>query len=447
MTAPPFNLKMRLIPVRAFGMPVVITLLGVLCGPQTFTAVQQPDLPTPIFSSDPRHIWNRLHDCLLLRQSASGAQFGADTVDPLLWDETTHLLTGTSHERALACLDEFLQAHAERLEQAPLKRAVLQHDLWAIFDWASRNQAAPYARRALESRIAVAIRRLALTANEARALPDTYAAAVASHEFPAKYNSSDPQQPFLPADLFRPGGPWVCVSAFLSKPTAVAHFTGRSRFLVLMQMPGGRQTTLAYIQTLRSSLEPPLLKEGGRQVLNLALSQFPAGTQVALVRQAFVIDTEGRLQPTPLTESIQLRVYHAVTPGSRYVNDFNSPSRYDQDFFEFQMSRPRLFAGQAGGLRAVHPGDVEYLTFRTHGDDAFESTDSTNPSSVILETCRACHSEPGIHSVLSRLQWMKPPEQANNNNPIEAETAATITRKQGQQDFQLLQRLWRDAKN
>jgi len=49
---------------------------------------------------------------------------------------------------------------------------------------------------------------------------------------------------------------------------------------------------------------------------------------------SIVIDSEGRLGPTRLTESVQLQVYHDVTPGPRYLIYSNAPSRRDQDFFE-----------------------------------------------------------------------------------------------------------------
>src|SRR5690348_8311178 len=99
------QMRFRLLP--AFGMLVVVAGLDTLCSQIAFAAVQQRNPATPIFSSDRAHIWNRLHDCLFVRESASGARFGADTVDPLLWDETRYLLTGDSHTRALSCLDEF----------------------------------------------------------------------------------------------------------------------------------------------------------------------------------------------------------------------------------------------------------------------------------------------------------------------------------------------------
>jgi hypothetical protein len=220
-------------------------------------------------------------------------------------------MSGESHREAIACLDNFLSSHAERAVQDPLKRAILQHDLWAVFDWVvtqsfdwnGRRDWPTQDKQELETRLAKAIRRLALTPEEVRGLPDTYAAAVAARQFAADHDPHAPQGSFLPADLFRAGGPWVCLSAYSEQPTAASHFTGRSRFLVFLRLPGGRDATLEYLGKLRASHEPPLLPgpNGSPTFLNLNLPQFPAGTRVALVRQAILIDNEGKLVPTELT--------------------------------------------------------------------------------------------------------------------------------------------------
>jgi len=434
------------LPILAIVLPVV----G-LCGPRPPTAAKHRPAAPAIFDSDPNHSWNRTYGCLFVRQSADGTQYGVDALDPLLWWETRHLLTGDSHRHALACLGEFLRSHAERDVLDPLKRAIFQRDLWAVFDWAAAGGDLPHERRELESRLAQVIRRVALTPQQISALPDTYAAAAASAQFATAYDPQHPRQPFLPPDLFRSDGPWVCLSAHLEEPTAITHFSGRSRFLVFMRLPEGRDATLAYVRKLRSSPEPPMIRNAsGIELLNLALPQFPAGTQVALVRQAILLDAEGNLLPTALTESVQLRVYHAVTPGTPYMNYINGPSSHDQDFFEFRMSRPELFAGRNGGLVAVHPGEKEYATFQTHGTDAFESKHPLGGQGDILMRCLGCHSDSGIHSVQSRLQWMKPSQaaagQMNHNahdDPIQWETDVTIARKQREPDFNLLQSLWR----
>jgi hypothetical protein len=200
---------------------------------------------------------------VFIRQTADGKhkQYGAEALDPLMWWQTRHLLTGESHSRALQCLDEFLRAQAEHLVADPLKHAILRHDLWAVFDWAAAGDDFPQQRHDLEVRLAAAIYCLAITAQQAQALPDTYGAAVASRQFASTYDSLNPQKPFLPPDLFRPNGLWVCLSAQLDEPTAIVHFSGRSRFLVFLRLPSGRADTLAYVEKLRSSNQPPVPAE------------------------------------------------------------------------------------------------------------------------------------------------------------------------------------------
>jgi hypothetical protein len=423
---------------------VLFVAAAVLCGMCLPTPPQHPPGALTIFDSDPNHIWNQTYTCLFVRQSTDGKEYGADALDPLLWDNTQYLLTGDSHRRALACLDEFLRSHGERAVEDPLERAILQRDLWAVFDWTARNDDLPEQRRELESRLAVAIHRLALTPEQIRTLPDTYDAAVATQRFASAYDPRNPGEPFLPPDLFRPDGPWVCLSAHSGEPTALQHFyfSGRSRFLVFIRLPGGRDATLAYIERLRSSAQPLLL--GG--LLNLALPQFPVGTHVALVRQLIVVDSTGKLVPTKLTESVQLRVYHAITPGTRYMNYINGPSSHDQDFFEFRMSRPELFARRNGGLVGVGPTETDFATFNAHGMDAFDPASPLEGQNIILKRCAGCHSDAGIHSVQSRTRWMKqPPRAGGQSEPFAWETAVTIARKAQQPEFKLLQRLWQSS--
>src|SRR5258708_22450693 len=112
-----------------------------------------------IYDPDPKHLWNRMHEILFIRTSVQGDRYGFDRVDPLYWVNTNHLLEKTSHQRALDILTEFLETHGEKLIQDPLKRAWLQHDLWALFDWAALiNRDQPWYR---EERFVAERRRLA----------------------------------------------------------------------------------------------------------------------------------------------------------------------------------------------------------------------------------------------------------------------------------------------
>ncbi|HLF87984.1 MAG TPA: hypothetical protein VI451_03505, partial [Anaerolineales bacterium] len=88
-----------------------------------------------VYHPDLQHLWNRLFHLLYGRKTPDGVEYGRDSLDPLYWSETTYLLEGSSYEQAIQLLDEFLETNGETLITDPLKRAMFQRDLWAIFDW------------------------------------------------------------------------------------------------------------------------------------------------------------------------------------------------------------------------------------------------------------------------------------------------------------------------
>src|SRR3954462_6154220 len=133
--------------IRIFAL-TVCTVTCVIAGAPPSIGSAQTAVGHRLYDPNPQHLWNRVHDTFHLRVAADGSEYGLDTVDPLLWSETRHLLTGDSHARALALLDEFLASNAESLVRDPLKRAVFQNDLWAIFEWLPRAAAGGRAPRA-----------------------------------------------------------------------------------------------------------------------------------------------------------------------------------------------------------------------------------------------------------------------------------------------------------
>ena len=101
-----------------------------------------------LYDPDPNHLWNRLHQALHVRLTDLGnpekeqpllpgdQSYHALELDAFLWpDRSTYLRFGEPHKTALAVLDEFLAKDGEKLIQEPVKRAFLQRDLWAVFDW------------------------------------------------------------------------------------------------------------------------------------------------------------------------------------------------------------------------------------------------------------------------------------------------------------------------
>jgi hypothetical protein len=427
-----------------------------------------------VYDSDPAHVWDRLYATLFIRTGPDGREYGADSLDPPYWSTTRHLLEGDSQKEALRVLDEFLDKHEERLFREPMKRAILQRDLWALFDWAAgRNsfEQVPVDEpgvSALTERLAKVIRRVALTKEQIETLPDNYADAAAAKVFPGAFDSAQPDRSFLPPDLFSKDGPWVSVEMQrnpLPAPVHTQQFGGRSVFLIFISLPTGRDETLAYLQKLKAFPEPWIFDRARLEELQKAqpeelamphgfnremgpwvnpnLPQFPDGTKFALVRQALLIDSEGKLTPTHLTESVQLRVYQTIDP---VRSDENK-----QAVCVFELSRKAFLAGKAGSLRAVEKGEKEFTVFLSMGIDPFEYNykprdgrlDAELPDKLV--SCTGCHLGAGIQSVDSHSQIFSqptlPPPQYELSSPGHLEEV-TANWKQGQFSWGLLKGLW-----
>ena len=385
-----------------------------------------------IYDPNSSHLWNQLHAVLFIRPDVPGTESVPDSLDPPLWYHTDYLLAKPSHERVLRILDEFLQTHAERLIQDPVKSAMLQRELWAVFDWTverSRDRVGEPAydkeRQELQTRLAELLRRLALTPEQIHALPSNYEQAVASGQFAKEYDPQHRDRPFLPPDLFDPRGPWIQLSTqsagFGPAPTAPshAHTFSRSSFLVFLRLPDGRKATFDYLRTVWDFPQPWIPRpdngnpERDQTVENPNLPQFPAGTQVALVRQMMLFDSRGNLQGTPITESVQLRVYRAITgtQGPISESDLSHASeKSGQDFYEIRLSRPQLFANKTGGLRAIGLHEREFSVFGFFPADEGARNQRTRLDQYppILETCFQCHRGAGINSLNSRGRLLKP---------------------------------------
>lgn len=371
------------------------------------------------YHADPNHLWNRVHQYFHSRTAPDGQNFGEDDVDPLLWTETNYLLTGASHKRAIDLLDEFLRTHGERLIAEPLKRAVFQHDLWAVFDWlvtTTTDRYPPEKRhvaeaRELEGRLATVIRSVALTRDQVTSLPDNYAAALASKAFPARFDAEHRDRAFLPPEMCSASGPWVTLNPFSSVPLAHSYAFSHSAFAIIINLPGGREETIKYLKKLWEFSQPFVADTrfpDRTTVLNPDLPQLPSGTQMALVRKMLLIDQDGDIVPSGLTEIIQLRVFHEP---SRVDYHHESDFHGDQDFFELRFSRRKVFAGEAGGLRAVGQDERDFFVFQSHGFDHLEQEPDRQiwkRMPVTLQACAACHRGLGIHSMLSVTRLLRP---------------------------------------
>jgi hypothetical protein len=423
----------------AASLAALCTITGAASSPQS----PSRQSPRPgLYDANPNHLWNRIHGHFHVRVAESGGEHGFDTVDPLLWRETRYLLSGPSHVRAVSLLDEFLASAGERLVSDPLKRAVFQHDLWAIFDWlASVSEGEPKGRQALMSRVARVMRRVALTRKQIEALPDTYAAAVASGAFADR---PDPAQPpaFLPRDLFDPKGRWIGIGGIRTVVPQHATELGRSAFIVLWSLPGGSVETAAYLKKLWDFPQPfvsddafQFARDGEvRGRLNRALPPVPDGTRIALVRKMMLIDDSGVIVPSNVVQTVQLRVF---------------PGR--QGFFELKMTRADLLAARAGGLRAVRNDEQDFVTFSAKGMDIFERPGQPGLSRLptVLAGCLNCHHvefEPATETIQSLRHMLKPSSLADSRHDRWArffpQTLIAAEAKSRTYEWGVLQGLW-----
>ena len=436
--------------------------IAVLCLGVVFIGVAKPSKVADtwaVYDANPNHIANRLHRALYRRESPDGHEYGYDELDPLLWLSTKSLLTDPANGEALKVLDEFLSTHGERALDDPLKRAMLQRDVWAIFDWTTecfecnqRSATTAAAKLNLQARLVQVMKRLALSPQQIAALPDTYKQAIDAGAFARAYDPNKPEQAFLPSDLFEAQGPWVALSirgGDLIAPGHTSALSGRSVFLVFMRLPGGRAATLDYLKTLGAFRNPWLMDpQYQRPMPNPDLPQFPVGTQLALVRRMVLVDTNGEIQLTKIVEDVQIRVHRSIPALIRNVLDLDrNEARAALDVYEFKLTRMKLFAGEAGGLHSLTKTDAEFPLFRSHDIDLFEKSSGRLDQRMLrvsLEACASCHFQPGIHSVLSRGRRFANPENTELLPSWEANYQADATRwwKGRQFSWGLLQGLW-----
>jgi hypothetical protein len=407
-----------------------------------------PGAPRAVFDADPDHLWNRLHHCLYSRTSQDGSVYAPESLEPFFLPTSKFLVEGRSHELALKLLDKFLKTRADEAIADPVKRAVLQRDLWAVFTTLVGDarqgievedrgrvistdrledaaEAAPEKtprRRDIEKRLVQIMRRIALAPEQIDALPDNLSEAVKAGAYPGAFDAAHPDRAFLPPDLLARSGPWVAVSnsrrADNGSVAAVHHvaFTkGRSVFVVFLRLPEGRRATEAYLEKLQKG----------------ELQQFPQGTQTALLRPTLLIDSRGKLRLSPLTESLQVRTFARLDTGTPC---------------EFTLRRADLFAGRSGGLHAVGADETSYFDFQTRGGDVFEMA-KRPPAEKVLDTCTRCHTRLGGHGGIHTVQTLygigcatKPAGLVPSGYCQEA--AATIRWTSKTYTWGLLQGLW-----
>lgn len=358
---------------------------------------------------------DEIHALVYHRTDRQGTVYGEKRIDPLLWYDSRHLLEEPFYSQFKQLLAR-IPAAEDRETFSPLQRAMVQRDLWQVFDWTCQNRTQwPEARVELQQILSDAIRKMALSAKAIDALP------------------SAP----LPEQLLAENSPWCEMGVNGEAIIAPGHtpaFGGRSAFRVFMRHPDGPAAAEKYIASMQSNSWVPSTQSGEHTdlVLPYELPQFPPNTAFVLLRQLILVTATGELKGSPLTESIQMRTY---------------PADGTQTFREWMLDLAKTRAGEPT-LRELSKdeADFPFVQFASHGVDPFLQAGAIQTRPV-LTTCNTCHDAINYRSVhvLTRLfghRDARPPSMYGGCDPGRA-LNATISWKQDQYNWGLLQGLWR----
>jgi hypothetical protein len=375
------------------------------------------DAPLAVYDADPQSLANRLFAAFYIRTSEiptkrGGAPVrrieGGDMIDFLAWPGSDYWSTPETCERLSSLLDECLAKPGQVRPADPVRRAMLQRDLWAPFDFlVSRNIARVGDKETRQRRdnvcrkLAAVIRTLTLTPAEIQALPDTYALAVKSERFAADHQF-DPTVDYLPPGLLTNSDEWQEIDFFqpndihedIQERFITLHtrnYKGRSFFRVFYRFPEGRPQLEEYLKYVdangidwRRSAQRGFIQllDGGRQI--------PVGTEVALVQSLITLDDQLRPTPTPIVESVRLRVFRNVDGGAELPTN----TGVGMNVSEFTLKRRLLFDGLKQGGLEREPDDQPLYRVIFMGDAAPDWGD-VGRTLTLAQDCRRCHTGAG----------------------------------------------------
>jgi hypothetical protein len=375
------------------------------------------DAPLALYDADPESLANRVFAAFYIRTSdipshRGGAPVhrieGGDVIDFLAWGGSDYWSAAETCQRLSSLLDECLAAPARLRPNDPLRRALLQRDLWAPFDFfvsaniaRSGDKATRQRRDEICRKLAAVLRTLTLSQSEIESLPDTYALAVKSGQFAAQH-AFDPKVDYLPPNLLTDRHQWQEIDFF--RPSDIhediqerfvtlhtRNYKGRSYFRVFYRFPGGPEalaTYLAYIDA--EGIDWKRDAHRGFISIKSGVRQIPVGTEVALVQFMMTLDDQLRPTPTPIVESVRLRVFCNVDGTA----DPPTNTKVGMNVAEYTLKRRLLFDGLKQGGLAREADDQPLYRVIFMGDRAPDWGD-VGRSLTLAEDCRRCHTGAG----------------------------------------------------
>ncbi len=386
------------------------------------------DHPLCVYDSDSGSLVNRLFAAFYIRASEIPSKRGGipvrrieggDVIDFLAWPGSAYWSDPETCRRLSSVLDECI-ANIPRVRPAdPLRRAMLQRDLWAAFDFYVGRNIARQGEKATRDRreeicrkLARVIRGLTLSPVEIESLPDTYAAAVKSGKFASEHRF-EPSLAYLPHRLLTDADEWQEIDFFQphENPTdfqsrnTTAHtrnYMGRSYFRIFYHFPGGRAALENYLKVIdKEGLDWKSSAQSSSAIYMTTAPQIPVGTEVVLLQLLITLDDELRPVPTRIVESVQLRVFRNVDGKPEPPTN----TGVGMNVSEYVLKRRLLFDGlKQGGLERT-PDDKPIYRVIFQVPNA-PDWGGGGRSLSLAQDCRRCHTgagQVGVQTIFSLL--------------------------------------------
>lgn len=371
------------------------------------------EAPLPVYDSDPQHLWNRLFSAFYIRPRqfpAAGKQparvqyEGGDVIEFLAWGRTQYWSSEAVIRKVEPLVDEFLKKNSAKQFSGPLKRAVFQHDLWAVYDHLidqnikrAGTRETRHRRETLCRKLAKCIQQLALSPDEIRRLPDNYVLAAKSGAFAAAHKF-DPKVNYLPRGLFTKPDVWVEIDFYFPNmhedimdrfiSLHARSLQGRSYYRIFYRFPNGRKQVADYLKTIeKTGIDWKRAAQFGFIPPPKNVQQIPVGTEVALVQFMVLLDNKMRPVPTSLVESVQMRIYRNITGAAEPETN----TGVGINVLDIRLKRHLLFDNlKAGGLEREREDLPQYRV-------AIDGLKSTAPDwgfagkKVLFQQCADCH--------------------------------------------------------
>lgn len=371
------------------------------------------DAPLPLYDADPQHLWNRMYAAFYIRprvlpatdeQPESTRYEGGDVIEFLAWGRTTYWSNAAVHARVSPLIDEFLNEGGAKLISDPLKRAVFQHDLWAVYDHLidqnikrTGDLETRQRRDALCRKLANCIQQLALSTAELEKLPDTYALAIASGDFAPRHNS-DATVNYLPHGLLTNRDEWVEIDFYFPKmhedimdrfvSLHARSLQGRSHYRFFYRFPKGRPQAADYMKSLEEmEIDWKRAAQFGFLPPPTNGPPIPVGTEVALLQLMMSMDDQLRPVPTPVAESFQFRVFLNLDGSSQPETN----TGVGINVLDYRMKRHLLFDGLKSGGLEREPEDEPQYRVAIGGLKATAPDWGFAGKKVLFQQCADCH--------------------------------------------------------